>query len=97
MSASTSLPKWKATAKFQWRTWGDECAIYNTASGDTHILDLTSGQILKILEEQAADVPNLVEASAAKLRLDADPGFVDRIEQLVAKFQDLDLIEPVIQ
>jgi PqqD family protein of HPr-rel-A system len=93
MSVSVSPPKWKTAGRLLWHNWEDECAIYNTASGNTHIIDLTSAHILVTLEEQPCNIPELVEKTARILRQDPDSELEDHVTQLVAKFQDLDLIE----
>jgi PqqD family protein of HPr-rel-A system len=94
MSASLSPLKWKTTGRLLWHNWEGECAVYNTASGNTHILDLTSAKILMVLEEQPCDVPKLAGIAAGKLGLEPDPEIADHVEQLIARFHDLDLIEP---
>jgi PqqD family protein of HPr-rel-A system len=95
MSVSTSPIKWKASPTLQWHSWGDEYAIYNTASGDTHILDLISGQILAILEKQALDIQSLIKASESNLGFASNAALTDHIKQLMIQFHDFSLIEPV--
>ncbi len=70
--------------------------IYNTGSGDTHLLDMTSAEVLKILEEQSSEKSQLVVRSAQRLGLNDDPANANRIEELLAKFYDLGLVEPVL-
>ena len=99
MSIPVSAPEtWRITQGCQllWHTWDEEYVIFNTSSGDTHLLDKVSGEILKILEEQSTDLAQLVVKSVERLGLDPNPANTSRIEDLIAKFCELDLIEPAL-
>jgi PqqD family protein of HPr-rel-A system len=80
-----------------WRLWDDEYVLLNTASGDTHLLDLLSGEVLRCLEEGPADA----EVLAARVLRKMDPGpdrdpspLAARIEDILTTLDELGLVEP---
>ncbi len=80
-----------------WRAWDEEYVVYNTGSGDTHLLDMVSGEILKCLEDQASDIAGLVSKSAARLSLEPGPELSKHVSDLLLKLCDVGLIEPAAQ
>ncbi|MFQ6017088.1 MAG: HPr-rel-A system PqqD family peptide chaperone [Kiloniellaceae bacterium] len=82
-----------AGAELLWRFWDDEVIVYNTASGQTHLLDALSGATLKELE----DCPRTIAELAGRLadRFDLDPDALsERLPDICAQFDKLGLAEP---
>jgi PqqD family protein of HPr-rel-A system len=44
------------------RCWEDECVIYNDLSGDTHLLDEFTWELLRLLQAAPQTTPTLAEA-----------------------------------
>ncbi len=82
--------------KLLWRLWADEYVVYNTGSGDTHVLDPFAGDILKKIERQSSTSSRLSAVVSEELG-DPVPGLGARIDELLEHFSNLGLIEPALQ
>jgi len=80
-------------AKIRSIQWDDDYVIYDHLSGDTHLLDAVSGELICALSEQAMSKADLLE----KLKdLFEEASEIDRENYLVdfiAKFQKLGLLD----
>jgi PqqD family protein of HPr-rel-A system len=47
-------PRWTTIQGFslQWRSWGNEHLVFHPGSGDTHLLDSQSAQVLKEIQNR---------------------------------------------
>jgi PqqD family protein of HPr-rel-A system len=82
-------------SKLFWRVWDDEFIIFHPLSGDTHLLDYFSAEVLKSIEDAPAECAEIAAFISRKFEIDLDEKLVDRIEELLSKFSKLNLIEPV--
>ena len=78
-----------------WRIWDDEFLIYNTASGQTHHLNLLAGEALRSLEDEAARMHELVRRLADQFEIAEDSPSLQAIDQLIHEFDALGLIAPL--
>jgi PqqD family protein of HPr-rel-A system len=87
--------RWRLSpgARLYWRIWGEECVIFNTESGDTHMLDSVAAYGLACFEEWPHDVESLSLAFGAKFGMEPGPLLRDYIERLIAQLSSLGLIE----
>jgi PqqD family protein of HPr-rel-A system len=69
--------------------------VFNTGSGDTHLLDAFSGEALRILQQSPLHASELTVQVAATLGLEAEHVSLSRIDALLCTFYALGLIEPV--
>ena len=62
---------WRLTPGFdpEWREWGDESLLFERFSGDLHLLDSTTAQIIKLLQEGEASAEELTEQLSNKLAI----------------------------
>lgn len=81
-------------SRLVWRLWEDEYVVFDAASGDIHLLDLVSGEVLKRLAESPAEVSRVVRDVASTLELEPDRELFEHVEQALARFETLGLIEP---
>jgi PqqD family protein of HPr-rel-A system len=67
-------PVWRLSAGqlLDFRSWDDECVLYNNLSGSTHLIGAASLHLLQCLRGGAADVDALVDALRAEF--DTEPG-----------------------
>ena len=93
----TKAPKWRAPSgsRLHWRSWDDEFVVYDSASGDTHLLDSVPAETLKILERQSANLSELVDMVAASLTIEADSELSTYLDELLSQFEKLGLVEQV--
>ena len=89
--------KWQAIASpaINIRCWGDECVIYHTASGNTHLLGSTAAQILRNLQTAPADVPAMAQSIAGHLQIEVDQDLLQQVEDIVAELDALALIKQI--
>jgi PqqD family protein of HPr-rel-A system len=79
------------------RAWDDESIVYNTGSGDTHLLDHLSSEVLKSLEESPQNLPQLTARFSPILNVDSEQELASFLSDLLPRLQNLGLIEPAIQ
>lgn len=75
------------------RLWDDEFVVYNSLSGDTHLLGSTAAQILLKLQQAPSNVTALSASLAPLLNTEMDDEFVIQIEHVLADLNTLALIE----
>jgi len=87
--------KWRLMTDqaLQFRCWDDEFVVYNSLSGDTHLLDSTAAQILLKLQQAPSDATSLSESLAPLLHAEMDDELVIQIEQILSDLDTLVLIE----
>lgn len=73
--------------------WDDEFVVFNSMSGDTHLLGLLAGQILLQLQQSPSDARALAASIAPLWHADLDEELRLQIEPLLADLQALSLIE----
>ena len=75
------------------RFWDDEFVVYNSLSGDTHLLGSTAAQILLKLQQAPLNSITLAESLAPVLHAEMDDELVIQIEHILADLDTLALIE----
>ena len=78
------------------RSWDDEFIVYNSLSGDTHLLGSTAAQILLKLQQASSTSTSLAESLAALLHAERDDEFVAQVEHILADLDTLALIERIL-
>lgn len=73
--------------------WDDEFIVFNSLSGDTHLLGLLAGQILRQLQQSPSDARTLAAALAPLWQAGLDAELSMQIEPLLTDLQALALIE----
>ena len=76
-----------------WYSWDSEFIVYNSASGDVHLLDQVSAETLKILETESANLSKLVDMVSESLKIEPDGKLTAYLEKLLSKLANLGLIE----
>ncbi|MFQ5958848.1 MAG: HPr-rel-A system PqqD family peptide chaperone [Alphaproteobacteria bacterium] len=77
-----------------WKTWGDEVVVFNTSSGQTHLLDPLSGAVLESIEASPMTVAQLTGRLAERFDLAPDADLARRAEAICSRFDDLGLADP---
>lgn len=83
--------------RLEWKTWdGEQYVIFNRASGDTHLLNRVSAQVLL----RFAEGPQREDDLKLSGELVSDRGgssLTDtQLKSLIAQFYELGLIEPIL-
>ncbi len=77
-----------------WKSWDEEVIVFNLASGQTHLLDALSAEVLRELERRPRTLSELATLLAEHYGLEpAELG--DRLDGICHRFDDLGLAEPV--
>jgi PqqD family protein of HPr-rel-A system len=89
--------KWRAISSeaLHFRAWNDEVVVYNSLSGDTHLIDSATAQLLQLLRAGPADAATLANALAPHFQDIQSADRTIHIEQLLASLDGLALIERV--
>ena len=93
----TQNARWKVNSEFplQWRSWDDEFVVYNSGSGDTHLLDPVAAEALQNLEREEASLGELTGRVGASVKTEPDSELCAYLEKLLSDFYKLGLIERV--
>lgn len=78
-----------------WRQWDGDYVVYNPVSGDTHILDIVTGEILRGLATGPASEEEIARRMAAFLEVEKDDALNEAALTMVEKLDELGLIEPL--
>ena len=92
-----AVPRWSVGGEQRliWRDWGDESVVFDTRSGETHLLDVVGREALKVLEQQTLDRDQLCETLARRLKVGVDEDLGLYIDRLIARLDTLGLIRNV--
>lgn len=88
--------KWQIISSNQalyFHSWGNEYVVYNSLSGDTHLLDLTAGQVLLKLQQSPADAIKLAKLVAPIDQSETYTQHELQLEGLLEELSRLSLIE----
>jgi len=75
------------------RSWNDEFVVYNSLSGDTHLLGSAAAHVLQKLHQGPAGAMTLTASLAPLIQAEMDDEFVFQIDQLLDDLEKLALIE----
>lgn len=88
--------KWsvRSDQALDFRSWGDEFIVYNSFSGDTHLLGSVAAQILLRLQHVPSDLISLAESLTSLLQTEmmGEP-LEPQLVNLLADLSALALIE----
>jgi PqqD family protein of HPr-rel-A system len=89
--------RWRAISdsELRWRCWGDECVVYHTGSGDTHLLTAEAVDVLQTLQRKSATAEELADRIETSYHVSWDAELEAHIEQVLTHLRQADLIERV--
>jgi PqqD family protein of HPr-rel-A system len=77
----------------QFRSWNGEFVVYNSLSGDTHILEESTAQILLVLQQTPSDMLSLAQLLARMWECELCDDFLLEIEMVLSDMHTLSLVE----
>ena len=95
---SAHRKRWVATSDFPliWRNLdADEYVVYSIASGDTHLLNEVTAEVLRQLERSVVDFPELARNVANSLGTDLDQQTETYVAKLLVYLDQIGLVESV--
>jgi len=82
--------------QLEWRSWGDdEYLVFDAASGDTHLVNLVTAELLRLLEASALDEQELCVMLAESIQVEDDARLRSSIADLLGYLDRVGLVEPV--
>jgi PqqD family protein of HPr-rel-A system len=80
-------------AKIRTIQWDDDCVIYDELSGDTHLLDGVSGDLICALSEKAMSRAALLKMLNELLEAQGESEMESYLDFFIARFQQLGLLD----
>ena len=80
-------------AKIRSIQWDDEYVIYNELSGDTHLLDSVSGELICALSEKAMSRTALLKKLNELFEAPSESEMENYSDGFIARFQQLGLLD----
>ena len=76
-----------------WESWGEQHAIFDKLSGETHLLPELTTRVLRKVGERACTARQLAEALCAETEESCEEHFVIEITRLLQQLQVVGLVE----
>jgi len=76
----------------RWSSWGSGHILYQSSSGETHYLNETGAAVLHLLGQAPGTVADICRHLGMTGDTAADEALLDRVEALIARFDELGLI-----
>ena len=85
---------WSSLAKdrFHWENWGEQYAIFDSFSGETHLLPLLTAYTLKALSHRDCSTRQLAESLRGVIDESSDEQLMQAINQQLKQLQALGLV-----
>lgn len=76
-----------------WEQWGEQYALYDALSGETHLLPAFSARLLQLLSVNPRSVDELAAELCADSDETCDQAFLEHVSQLLEQLQVAGLTE----
>lgn len=88
--------KWRVAGSepLGWRSWTGDCVVFNPLSGQTHLLDIVTGQVLKLIMSESSSFDDLRLEISTFLEVDNDNHLAQTISDILSRMDEVGLIEP---
>ena len=81
-------------APLLWRSWDDdEYVVYSAASGDTHLINEVTAEVLRQLERSELELSDLIRNVAEALGANPDRRIENYVGQLLVHLDEIGLVE----
>jgi PqqD family protein of HPr-rel-A system len=90
------LASWRTTVEdpLPLREWDGDYVVYNALSGDTHVLDIVTGEVLRTIMARRACGSDLCRHIAHFLDVPNDAAIEQQVGGILTALDRLGLIEP---
>jgi len=98
VESSVPRGRWAITkdAPLLWRSWDDdEYVVYSTASGDTHLINEVTAEVLRQLERSELEFSVLIRNVAETLGSEPDRRLETHVGRLLVYLDEIGLVESV--
>jgi PqqD family protein of HPr-rel-A system len=76
------------------RYWDGDYVVYNSLTGNTHVLDTVAGEVLNAIRAGRGQWSELCRSVADFLDVPNDAAVADNVRKILAQLDELGLIEP---
>jgi PqqD family protein of HPr-rel-A system len=84
----------ESPGRLHWRVWDGEYVVFDSLSGDTHLLNQVAATALQLLGDTPASADELAHHVARRLGRELEPESVGQFHELLRQLDDLGLVEP---
>ena len=98
VEASARSGRWVVSkdAPLIWRSWDDgEYVVYSATTGDTHLLNEVTAEVLRQLERSDLEFSDLARKAAKSLGVELDPQLESHVAGLLSYLDQIGLVEAV--
>jgi PqqD family protein of HPr-rel-A system len=95
MTMADAIWRLNPACALAWRRWDDEWVVFDSGAGDTHQLDPVAAVALMCFEVEPCSIAALAAEISAELALPQDEALGKTLADLVRRFGQLGLIEPL--
>ena len=98
VEASVRRNRWSVTSQgsFLWENWDeDEFVVYSTASGDTHLINGVTAEVLRQLERRDLEFSQLVLNLAESFGAELDQQTESYVARLLVHLDEIGLVDAV--
>ena len=85
-----------ADQEILWRHWEGDYVIFNSLSGETHILDIVSGKVLKRIMNGPSTTEDIRSEIGDFLEVRNDSELARAVDKILNGLEDTGLVEAVI-
>ena len=78
----------------RWRCWDGDYVVFNPLSGQTHLLDIFAGQMLRLITSGTPNIGELRSEAASFLEVEQDDRLARTVDELLRRLEAVGLIEP---
>jgi|GEM_PF-6787970 len=91
--------QWALPARFspQSRCWGDECALFDSESGDTHLIDVVASSILTVLASGSLPTADILARLTDGLATEIQATAQQHLVALLASLESKNLVRRVVE
>ncbi len=89
--------KWRVAGSepLRWRSWTGDLVVFNPLSGQTHLLDIVTCQVLKLIMSESSIFDDLRLEISIFLEVNNDNRLAQTISEILSRVEEAGLIEPV--
>ena len=77
-----------------WRCWEGDYVVFNSLSGNTHTLDILTGELLKAIDAGTSEFEALCSLAADFLEISNDQRVAETVRTALTNLDDAGLTEP---
>ena len=78
----------------RWRCWAGDHVVFSPLSGQTHQLDILTGEVLTVIKSESPSVAELRSQMSIFLEVENDERLAKTIDSILSHLEEAGLVEP---